>query len=249
MGCCAHHLSLTSTEEKLLREQEAYLGLTSFLCIELDLHVRKICSQSHLSKNQFQTLLEKLNTAAKSPRDSSAALCFFRSVLYYQGEYDRTLLLILVVLYGRGSDQDRARVLLDIKDEQLNFEISSIEAHNLAHFMVEISLKGVFSLVFEESMGQEAVSLLKAYKSSLSKVRSRVETALSALLVDRHGRCRLEDLLEKVKTPSLGRLLTAVGLRELACEMIESGRQSENPEPSPTTVSAPAVLETRNSLA
>jgi len=246
MGCCTNHFLKGSAEEQLLREQEAYLGFSSFLCIELDLHVRKLCSQSHLSKNQFQVMMEKLNTAAKSPQQSTAALCFFRSILFYQGEYDRTLLLILVVLYGRGSYQDRARVLLDIKDEQVTFEISSTEARSLAHFMIEISLKGVFSLVFEESIEKKAASLMKAYKDSLSKVRGRVEAALSALLVDRHNRCRLEDLLKKVQTPSLGRLLTAVGLRELACEMIQSARQDREPASSPTTVSAPAVLETHS---
>lgn len=237
MGCCADHLQ-SSEEERLLRGKEEYLGFSSFTCIEMDLHVRKICSKRHLSKNQFQALMEKLNTAAKSPDQDTAAICFFRSTLYYKGEYDRTLLLILVVLYCRGSYQDRARILLDIKDDQLRYEINSVEAHALAHFMVEIALSGAFSLIFEESMGNEPALLLNKYKAALSRVLGRVETALSSMLTGKKSSCRLEDLLEKVKTPSLGRLLTAVGLRELACELIHSSRAHQQSSP-----------DARNSLA
>ena len=222
MGCCESGSLHSSEEERLLRGKEEYLGFSSFTCIDMDLCVRKICSKQHLSKNQFQVLMEKLNTAAKSPAQDTAALCFFRSTLYYQGEYDRTLLLILVVLYCRGSYQDRARILFDIKDEQLHYEINSVEAHTLAHFMVEIALSGAFSLIFEESMGKAPALLLNKYKASLSKVLGRVESTLSSMITGKKSNCRLEDLLEKVKNPSLGRLLTAVGLRELACELLQS---------------------------
>lgn len=220
MGCCEHGFLNSSEEERLLRGKEEYLGFSSFMCTDMDLYVRKICAKPHLNKNQFQVLMEKLNTADKSPEKDTAALCFFRSTLYYQGEYDRTLLLILVVLYCRGSYLDRARVLFDIKDDQLRCEITSVEAHTLAHFMVEIALSGAFSLIFEESMGKEPALLLNKYKSSLSKVFGRVEAALSNMLTGKKSICRLEDLLETAKNPSLGRLLTAVGLRELACELL-----------------------------
>lgn len=170
--------------------------------------------------------MKKLSEAVENVEFDVPTSCFFRSVLYYKGEYDRTLLLLMVVLYCRGSYADRARILLEIVDVDLRREIDLNDAQMLAHFMTRISLISTFTLVFEEAFDDQTTQRLKKYKSSLKHIAHRVEMALYTLLVGREYYCRLEDLQSKVTVPSFGRLLTAVGLREFACEILDDHKSS-----------------------
>lgn len=227
MGCCQQNSDDCSAEERLIRNREAELGLGNFTCKELDLFIRKICSKSYLNAAQFQAFMEKLAERRGNLKRDTSVYCFFRSVVYYKGEYTRFLLLLLVVLYSRGSYPDKATILLEIVDTDLIRQITLADAQLLAHFMVEIALVSSFSAVYEENLHGERAKKLKEYKADLEQVKDKVEGALMKLLVGKSSHCRLEDLQRQVKYPDVGRLLTAVGLRDFACELIKDSKRGK----------------------
>ena len=234
MGCCVGKVQIVSKEEQLIREKEAAIGFSHFTCHEMDVFIRKICSKPHLNSRQFQAFMEKLSRGVGINKIDASILCFFRLVVYYKGEYDRTLLLIMVVLHCRGTAEDRARILTEIVDSELTREINYEQTYTLVHYMVEIALISCFILIDEEKLDVQTAKNLRRYQSRFKRIRDKVETEVLALFAEENSGCRLEDLQRKVASPATGSLLTAEGLRDFACKLIQDRKQKKRLRPVAT---------------
>lgn len=206
-------------EEDYLKALELALGFSAHNVRHLDLYIRKYASDDDMNSNQYKLIGQKLGLRLSSSSGTRSAEIYFSNLLYYQGRYSRTLLLILAIMHGSGQTADRVRLLFEVFDEELTGKMGVGDVSTLVATMTQISLEQVDILINYELMDNKPAAQLREYLRKVTSMSSRVKKELKTRLFADDNNLSLTATLRAIKDPANARLLTSSGIRSFALEL------------------------------
>jgi len=214
-------------EEDYLKSLEMALGFASHNVRHLDLYIRKYASEDDMNSNQYRLIGQKLNLNLSNTSGTRSAEIYFSNLLYYQGKYSRTLLLILAIMHGSGQASDRARLLFEVFDRELIGRVSVGDVSTLVSTMTQISLEQVDILINYELLEKKPAAQLREYLRKVTSVSTKAEKELKKRLFADDNSLTLAAMLRAIKDPGNARLLTTSGIRSLALEIYRSKEEPD----------------------
>jgi hypothetical protein len=220
-------------EEDYLKSLELALGFGLHNVRHLDLYIRKYASDDDMNPNQCRLIGQKLGLQLTSSSGARTAEIYFSNLLYYQGTYSRTLMLLLAIMHGSGQAADRARLLFEIFDLELTERISVSDMNTLVTNMTKIALEQVDILVNYEMLDKKPAAQLREYLRKVNSMSAQVDKELKKLLFPDENALTLTSLLRVIKDPQVARLLTSSGIRTFALELFRQKTAAPPPENKP----------------
>lgn len=206
-------------EEDYLKSLELALGFGLHNVRHLDLYIRKYASNEDMNPNQCRLIGQKLGLQLTNSSGARTAEIYFSNLLYYQGTYSRTLMLLLAVMHGSGQASDRARLLFEIFDLELTERITVSDMNTMVSNMIKIALQQVDILVNYELLDKKPAAQLREYLRKINSVYAQVEKKVKKQLFPDENLLTLPSLLRIITDPNAARLLTSSGLRTFALEL------------------------------
>ena len=227
-------------EEDYLKSIELALGFSLHNVRYLDRYIRKYASDNFMNLYQYRLIGQKLGLQLTSSSGARTAEIYFSSLLHYQGTYSRTLLLLLAIMHGSGQASDRARLLFEIFDEELNEVIDVNDKNTLVANMIKIAIEQVDTLVNYELLDKKPAAELRDYLGKVNSMRDQVDKELKNVLFPDETKITLPSLLRIIKDPNAARLLTSSGIRTFALELYRKKTAAPAPENKPIRSKASA---------
>ena len=214
-------------------ELEEALGFSQHHVSHLDFYIRKFASDDRMNKNQYKLIGRKLALQLTNSPNTRGADLYYSNLLFYQGEYSRTFLLILAIMLGTGSSADRLRLLFEVYDTELTNKMTVSDMNELVQTMRLISLEQVELLVSYELLEKKPAAELKEYLRRIMLVADHVEKEIKRLLFRGDKHRKFDAVLQAISDPQVARLLTTTGIRTLAIEIYKekTGTQDSDSKP------------------
>lgn len=132
MGCSSNRDSSLFIETDSLSRIESSLGINKFSCSFFDSSIYRYSKNSKLSQKQFKTLCKSLSI------DCYTHAQFFK-LFQTDNYFQANKLSILGVLYGKGSSDEKLKILFQNYDFDCSKTLDSCEVKALIRDLLEVS--------------------------------------------------------------------------------------------------------------
>jgi hypothetical protein len=219
MGC----VKTKPTEEEALHHAECALNFSSSSTSALDLTFRKFSHNNTLNPLQFARACALLNIPQESFGVFTNITSFYTSLKDSEGNYPLSSLILLAVLLGKDSAENKAKVLYHSIDNELIGFISDTKIKETIEKLFVFSIDLLGSLV-SNGQSQFTSELRNAkYLSDLNSVKNNTCCKVIEFLLN-GAKCLTEkEFVEKVSDYCGGQFLEASGIRDvLYCTYLTS---------------------------